>query len=540
MLRQIRSVFFTYLACPILLAAAFLHNGLTISAWFGLVPLFFCLESQDPKGAFRRSYICGLFFFAASMYWLLHVTALGWLALSFYQALYFGIFGLAYKALVRPGDFRFTNYIYVPSLWVVLEYMRSHAGGGIGWNLLAYSQYRNIPLIQMADITGVYGVSFIIVLVNFCIYLGIKMAVRCQKTHGRLFARSNLSFVKEIRINPLLQTLFVCAVTGLVVFYGYDRMDTLAADRTGVLKATVVQGNIPQLQKWDPSFREHIKRRYRDLTLQAVQEESDIIIWPETSVPGYINRDRRLSTYVRDIARDVGRPLLVGGPLIATTGSGDDPCLRGEQDYNCALLFSGTGRLLAQYNKLHLVAFGEFVPFEKYLPFLRNHLPLTGEFIPGDDFTLFDIPDDSSRTTARLGALICFEDIFPDLVRGFVRKGADVMVNMTNDAWFGRSAAAYQHAANSVFRAVENRRPFIRSANTGLSCFIARTGFVYSRVDSAGQDLFVAGYRTDTVRFDKDGGISAYTRFGDLFTLFCGLITGVFLFDYTRRQRYNK
>jgi apolipoprotein N-acyltransferase len=234
------------------------------------------------------------------------------------------------------------------------------------------------------------------------------------------------------------------------------------------------------------------------------------------------------------LARKVKIPLLIGAPTVVEEHTNV------AADRNSALLISREGRILSQHHKLHLVAFGEFIPLEQYLPFLRKMLPLTGEFIPGNKYTIFQLPTTSSQPLARFGVLICFEDIFPGMVRRFVKDGADFMVNITNDAWFGRSAAPYQHAANSVFRAVENRRPFVRSANTGLSCFIDRLGRICAEVSSGGKEIFIEGYKTYTMNIGPSRRLSFYTKYGDIFIALCSLVVGLFIIDYAHRRGYNK
>jgi apolipoprotein N-acyltransferase len=401
---------------------------------------------------------------------------------------------------------------------------------------LGYSQYKNLPAIQIADITGVYGVSFLVVLINFSVFSSIKMAIRCCKTHKRLFEKSSAPLRDEIRFNPLMQTIAVFFTVIAVLAYGYYRIDIITREDLSVrrLKISVVQGNIEQLHKWDAAYKGYIMEKYKKLTLEAAKDNPDIIVWPETSLPGYPDKESRLSTYIQQIIKSIKTSLLIGAPTIAK--------IKGEDigDYNSALLFSKNGRLAGTYDKLHLVAFGEFIPLEKYFPFLRNILPITGNFISGKKFTIFKLTANGQRPTANFGVLICFEDIFPNLVRRFVKDGADFMINITNDAWFGKTAAAYQHAANSVFRAVENRSPFIRSANTGLSCFIDRAGWIYDSVNIEGAELFVAGYKTACVHVPAPKLESFYTRYGDIFMLICLFAGGVFIIDYLRRGRYNK
>jgi len=521
------------------LSLSFSTYNLSFLAWVGLVPLFFSIHGKDFRQTFLASYLYGLTFFLFSMYWLIHVTILGWIILSLYQALYFAIFGIILNRLFFsvnhtpatnptkvngptshvPHSTPYVTYLIVPCLWSILEYLRSHIMGGLGWNLLGYSQYKNIPIIQIADITGAYGVSFLIVLVNLTVFLGIKMAIKRQKAH-----------------KPLFQTFIVVLIVVTVLCYGHKRIKDLSSSTGDVgrkLKVSVVQGNIPQLQKWDRYYTEVILHRYERLTYEAAKDDPDLIIWPETAIPGYPNINEVLSMRIQTLTRNTHTYLLAGAP----TAREYDRDLPGY--YNTALLFSKEGRLLQQYKKLHLVAFGEFIPFESHIPWLRKFLPLTGAFISGNEYTLFKLSTLNPQLSTNFGVLICFEDIFSDMVRRFVKDGADFMVNMTNDAWFGRSSAAYQHAANSVFRAIENRRPFVRSANTGLSCFIDRLGVIYAKVSYIGRDLNIDGNKTDMIALGADPVLTFYTRFGDIFILGCSLILGVFLIDYLRRRGYN-
>ena len=487
----------------ILLTLAFFDFNLEFLAWFALVPLFFILEGKSTskrvypytyiselKWAFLVSYFCGISFFAFSMYWLIHVTVGGWIILSFYQGLYFGIFGFFFCYLTKLSTsnalFRSkrrpprrktpheekglpTLYAYfaISSAWVILEYIRSHLGGGIGWNLLGYSQYKNLPVIQIAGITGVWGVSFLVVLMNVAVYSVIKMAMKCYEIEPgfKIKIKGNVPFREELKINPAVQTLAVLVLFIATLAYGHLVIARSEARKQPHIKISVIQGNIPQRFKWDERFLVDITRRYENLTKQAAKDKPQLIIWPETAVPGYLNYDEVLIRWIKKLIRRTRTPLLVGAPMAGESGL--------DTSFNSAVLFSNRGAILDRYDKLHLVLFGEFIPFEKQLPFLRKLLPITGTYIPGEEYTVFNLRGTNFST------LICFEDIFPGLVRQFVKRGADFMVNITNDAWFEETCAAYQHAANSVLRAVENRRPFVRSANTGFSCFIEETGKIY-------------------------------------------------------------
>jgi apolipoprotein N-acyltransferase len=502
-----------------LLSLSFSSFNLSFLAWIGLVPLFLSLKNKTPKQAFIISYAGGFFFFLFSMYWLYYVTPVGWIALSLYQGLYFGIFGLVFYTTSRNTQYaiRNTQYLILPSIWCLLEYIRANLFGGIGWNLLAYSQYKQLPIIQIADITGSYGVSFLIVLVNLAIFSILSIL-------------SNKDKVKvDVKVRAAFKALVVSIVLVPVLLYGYNRIEKVSFKDTQSEKITLslIQGNIAQPHKWNAQYKDYILDTYSKLTLKAAQDKPDIIIWPETSIPGYLNKDSRLMSYVETLSRKTRTPILAGTPMAHVDEKAK------EVELNSAVLFSDKGRQLQRYDKLHLVMFGEFVPFERYFPGIRKFVPITGNFIPGDEYTLFQLPDVSSQLTSDFGVLICFEDIFPGLVRQFVKKGALFMVNITNDAWFGKSAAPYQHAANSVFRAVENRRPLARSANTGLTCFIDRAGKIKAK------SLFIEGHITDSIVLCQDNTLTFYTKYGDIFILLCLLIVGCFMIDYIRYRKYN-
>jgi apolipoprotein N-acyltransferase len=548
----------------ILLSLSFSSFKLSFFAWIGLVPLFCALKDKNLKQSFVLSFACGVFFFLFSMYWLYYVTPVGWIILSLYQGLYFAIFGLVFSATSLHTKYYIlhTKYLILSCAWCLLEYVRANLFGGIGWNLLAYSQYEQLPIIQIADITGAYGVSFLIVFVNLAI---------CS-----ILSILNNKVKAEVKVKIVLRILVIFIIFILALFYGYSRIAGFSFKdiKSNSITLSLIQGNIAQTHKWDAQYKDYILDTYSNFTLKAAQDKPDMIIWPETSIPGYLNKDSRLMRYMETLSRQARAPILAGTPMVDI----DDKAK--EVELNSAVLFSDKGHILQRYDKLHLVMFGEFIPFERYFPGIRKFLPITGNFIPGDEYTIFQLTALSSQPSVGFGVLVCFEDIFPGIVRRFIRKGAFFMVNITNDAWFGKSAAPYQHAANSVFRAIENRRPFVRAANTGLTCFIDRVGRLSSlrispkdgsvianperlvvgeaepskgrsnpkdsaviasrrRSNPRGKELFVEGYITDNIHIDPNPALTFYTRYGDIFILFCLFIVGCFLIDYLRYRKYN-
>jgi apolipoprotein N-acyltransferase len=365
-----------------------------------------------------------------------------------------------------------------------MEYVRSHLFTGFGWALLGHSQYLNLPIIQIADITGAYGVSFVAMMVNVVIYTLLNGEA---KKGARAF---------------FVLLLIISGVLG----YGYLKLNNTEAAK-GDLKISLIQGNIPQKMKWDSEFIDHIWSVYSTLTREAGRDNPDLIIWPETALPGYME-DRELYKAVAQLARNTGSALLIGAPSYRESD---------EAIFNSAFLIGEGGDIIERYDKLHLVPFGEYIPFSRYIGFIRKVInkPI-GTFGKGDEYTIFEL-----ENGLRFGVLICFEDIFANHVRRFAARDADFMVNITNDAWFMKTAAPYQHTQSSVFRAVENRMPLVRAANTGLSCFIDRTGRIFDSVKVGADEIFVAGYKTNKI--DMFNAKSPYTRFGNIFVFLCAL-----------------
>ena len=504
-----------------LLILAFPSFNQSWAAWIALVPWLLFLRGATPRAALLWSSLIGFVFFLASMWWLIHVTVAGWLILCAYLALYFGAFGWLVTALATRRKDQATGrtrwgrreFIWlVPAVWVASEYARSRVLSGLGWNLLAYSQTTRLQLIQIADVTGVWGVSFVVVLVNVVI-ADMLHAVSWRK--GR---RAEDHAALPQATSRLTAGLIVWL---LALAYGAWRLDHLPAGSS--VRVAVVQGNIPQEEKWDEAARESIVSRYEGLTREAARSRPQLIVWPETATPGYLDLDEFVTQRVSALARSVGIPLLVGAPM----GYLDAAQWR---ITNSAALLDPDGAIRQRYDKLHLVPFGEFVPFEAQAPWLRGILPPIGEFSPGMHPTVFRLANREPRATSRAAApppfsvLICFEDIFPQIARRFVREGARLLLVITNDAWFGPTAAAYQHAQASTFRAVELRVPVVRAANTGWSgCIDPAVRWVDRVHHASGKELFVAG--TQTCEVPTGSSHTVYCRWGDWFALGCVLVS---------------
>ena len=483
------------------------------------------------------------------MWWLIHVTLVGWLVLCAYLAVFFGLFGLIVLRIFSSHLSPLTSHLVIPAAWVSLEYLRSHLLSGLGWNLLAYSQTPWHQLIQLADVTGVWGVSFLIVLVNASTAELIHVILTSwqQATRNKRRRRS-----QKKQLAQTLGHLGIAVGIVLISFcYGAWRLQHLELDPP--VRIAVVQGNIPQAEKWDEQYINKIRQRYTQLTEQAARTAPDLIVWPETSVPGYFGVDEVLTQWVSGLAQTAGRPLLVGAPILAIDHAR-------AALHNSAVLVDAQGTIQQQHDKLHLVPFGEFIPFERAAPWLRKVLPPIGDFVPGQEYTVFHLgsglraegsgksgsgfrvvgswrtssaqspePTTPSRSSSEprtqspelaFSVLVCFEDVFPELARRFVREGARLLLVITNDAWFGPTAAAYQHTQASTFRAIELRVPVARAANTGWSGCIDATGAWTGSVrDTQGKELFVEGTHTCDLAI---GPVSTlYLKWGDWFAFLC-------------------
>ena len=398
----------------------------------------------------------------------------------------------------------------LPLAWVGFEYLRGTIGTGFPWNALGVSQWRNLPMIQAASWGGVYAVSALIVFVNV------------------LFATTIIRFLDSLLHDlprPKLRLEMLLAVTCCALYWlhGHRELKALEAGTADLktVRVAAVQPNIPQLKKWEPEFPRYICDQLSRQTELAAAIRPDLVVWPETAVPGPVNSDPAVAEFVRGEAKKVGC-LLVGSLEEQPAPGGDEPLL-----YNSSFLFDGEGRVVDVYRKLHLVPFGEYLPLDDKVALIRQLGPLGYSCSAGTRMTVFHL--EPSGVT--FSALICFEDIFGGLSRLAVKSGAGFLVNQTNDGWFDGSAGAMQHLSQAVFRCVENRVSMVRCANTGVTGFIDRCGRSSLLIGSDGQAR-CAGMKPGAVEVRPAGApLTFYTRWGDLpFALPCGVVAGaVFL-----------
>lgn len=490
-----------FIVSAVLLSLSFPSFGLEYLAWCAFLPFFLALKNTTTPKAFFLSYASGIVFWLSTIYWVAHVTAAGMLILVSYLALYFALFGLCVSfALRRGGIF---CLFYIPGLWVILEYARSHLFSGFPWALLAYSQYKHILLIQCADVAGAWGISFIVMLVNAALYLLFE---------NRLAAWGKLKLV-----------LAVFLLLSAVGVYGVKKVmahRSPAHTPSQSIVVALIQGNIPQELKWDARSETFILNKYFRITDEAAKEKPDLLIWPEAAVPFILGEEPGYLEYLKEYMQELKLPLLLG----AVTS-------RNGAYYNSALLMQPDGSVRYQYDKLHLVPFGEYVPLRRVFPFLNTIVPI-GDFHSGREYTVFELFLEKKAAPIAFSVLICFEDLFPQLSREFVRRGAQFLVNITNDGWFQKTQAPYQHLQASVFRAVENHVYVLRAANTGITAFINPCGEVFSLVRDAGGELtFIDGFDQKAFTPGVNSG-TFYTRHGDVLILICAGLVLLGTFKY--------
>ncbi len=483
--------YFLILISAVLLVLSFPRFDLEPLAWVALVPFFLAIEGKSPAESGRFSFFLGFVFWLAVLFWLRLVTTVGLALLAFYLAIYFFLWGAGIKFIQKKTNFSLT--FISPVLWVGLEWLRGSFLTGFPWLPLGNSQYLNLGLIQIAEFTGVYGLSFLIVAVNAALAEIFVQVTPSWVAGGGSLKRGGL---KNKWIGPLIVAVlfFICFGYGKKIFKGYEARETL--------KIAVIQGNISQNIKWLDEYENYNREIYQVLTEEAAFNRPDLIIWPETAVTVSLPQDLEWRNTLSFLAETSAGFLLVGSPYYFEE--------RGEY-FNSAFLISPEGELKARYDKLHLVPFGEYVPKKKYfLHFFDRVFQEVGDYTPGKEKIIFEIPQ------GKFNVLICFEDIFPDLVRQFTKKGSEFLINITNDAWFGKSSAPFQHMAMGVFRAIENRRYLICCANTGISAFISPQGEILGEVaDNKGNPLWVRGFLIQEAGLiDK---LTFYTRFGDWF-----------------------
>ena len=506
---------FAAILSGVLLSLAFPPLGWDLLAWVALVPV---MLMPTPKGTWQRlaiGYLFGYAYFALNLQWLNEVGfGAGWL-LAIWCALfpmlwYWAVSSLNYR-LKDPKTSAFPGAgplfiqgewplilqaLLAAFLWVAAEYLRAKLFTGFPWNQLGISQYRRLSVVALSQYTGVYGVSFIILLVNAALAAELSRQLRFFINPRK----------REFPWHWLLATLALIPV-GLF----NARRPVLPPEGTPTVRVAAIQGNIPQCRIWTQEQFLEALVTYRDLTLKAVQEYPDVelVVWPESAIPA----DMDYPPYREMLAKllvTIQRPLLFG-----TLKQFRNPDAPGDDSlFNSAYLLDANLEVLDYYDKVHRVPFGEFTPLGDQIPKLREIIGMGRDLTPGKSFHLIELPK-----AARIGVNICFEDAFPEISREFTRLGADILCTITNDSWYNHSCGAEQHASHVIFRAVENRRPFLRSGNNSHTGLITPDGNFLGQLKAPDGTPFTRGYQVYDLPVYSEWGTTFYTRHGDLFAM---------------------
>jgi apolipoprotein N-acyltransferase len=486
-------------------ALAFPRTDWWLFAWVWLAPALCCALARPPRVALADGWLTGTVFFVVLLRWLDHTFRsyseipwpLGWLPIGLLAA-YCGLYAggvVGVVAWLGPRMGKGWALAMTPVLWVAGEWIRGHLMGGFPWGLMGYSQHGVLPVIQIAELAGVYGVSFLVVAVNTA--LAASVGLGWQRAWPGVLAAGAL----------------------VVASLGFGASALRQDDRTDRERASVavavIQPSIEQSIKWDPAYNDQVLAIHERLTREAAARHPALIVWPETAAAIFLRADRPLLARLVALSRDLETPLLIG--------SVDRENVTRGRFLNSAFLLTGQG-IRAKYDKIHLVPFGEYVPLGWLIGFIRSWAEFISDFDVGKTPTVFSLPG------APFGTVICYEVIFPELFREFVVRGASFMVNITNDAWFGQTSGPWQHLSTLSLRAVEHRVGIARAANTGVSAFVEPSGRV-----SALLPLFERGLLQQRVVLRTRATL--YTKLGDWLAYGClGLGAGVLGIAIFRRS----
>jgi apolipoprotein N-acyltransferase len=475
------------------LAASFPRADQGYFAWIAFVPLiFFILRARSAKGAFAGGFLAGFVEFFLLLMWMPAVLAhhgglpptLAWIAYGLLIGL-LACYPAAACALVKyPASRSGESYILLfPFIWVTLEYAQSFSPfGGLPWLAAGYSQSRFLNIIQIADITGIYGLSFLLVWTGTAIVWFIR--------------RRDRGFIACAPVLLAVLLIAGCLVYGRVSLHRWENLHPR-------FQAAMLQGNLSFDEPY-PALLDKFRDGYVRMASRLKSLHTDLLVLPESPSPLFYESDADYRKVIGHLAARFPFGLVFNN--VRSKGNGES------RYYNSAYFLDRGGFLTGIYDKIHLVPFGEYIPLKRLFSFVETISKDVSAFAPGNDYRVVEIGGHPAN------AIICFEAVFPPLVRRFVQKGSQLIINLTNDGWYGDSAAPYQHLAISRFRAVENRRYLLRSTNSGISAFIEPTG----RLQAA------TGILREAIcegRFDFIAARTLYTRYGDVFVLLCAIIS---------------
>ena len=536
----IRSGYLLAAAAGVLLAMAFPKVNIAGFAWVSPGLLVFAAHNKSRCESFRIGFVGGLIFWLATLYWLILIPAgwypiLGWIVLSAFMALFIGAWLWLVNWRADSWAMRVVWSLSGAAVWVALEMFRGRIFGGFPWNFIGVSQFQMTPLLQIASVTGVYGVSFLVVWASLSLYSAGRMVF--VKSRSRFAWQPELFF-------PLF------AVAGLFA-WGEFRMLTMALEPQGLqpyypdFHITLVQPSIPQTLIWDQNANSNRFQQLLAQSDQALTHQTDLLLWPESAVP-----DLNDPTFdaITNLIRMHRVWLILNADDVEPKAnpSPNDPY----DDFNSAFLFDPYGRWSGIYHKQKLVIFGEYIP---RIPLMKWFTPITGSYQAGNEPVQFEMHIQnimrvalngnpiatSSGQIVNTSPLICFEDMFPQLAREAARSDTDFLVNLTNDGWFGDSAEQWQHMAAALFRAIENGIPLVRCCNNGITCWIDGYGRIHDILRDKNGSVYGVGSETIELPLQPHAP-TFYNRHGDWFGWGCVGVALVLFVGRTVKGIYRR
>jgi len=446
--------------------------------FISLVPLLYAIDGLAPHRAFKFGFLWGVIFFLGLVYYIGWVTVPGMIATVLIMALIPATAFWIYSRLVVRWPY--LALAFIPAHFLTWNWLFTKSDLNYPWGDFGYSLSYYLPLVQAADIGGVYLISLAIIVVNLLIFASISS--RFTKNEGR----------------AVLPRLVAAMIILSLYLYGDMRITDLRKETaTKEVAVGLIQGNITKDIKWDRGSLEISFDRYLSLSRKAVDDGAELLIWPETALPTYLAQEPQNMARITTFVDSIGVPLLTGVVYYRT-----DP-LGGYIFYNSAILLEPGRPGYQLYSKVHLVPMSEKIPFSGKIRKLKDIELGQANFSSGDSMTVFNLDNIDFST------LICFESAFPGYTRQFTRLGAKFLVVITNDMWFGRTSLFEQHAMMAVLRAIENRLPIVRAANTGISMAIDKTGKILARSGTFREEYLIVTIAPESSR-------SIYNRIGDI------------------------
>ena len=468
-----------------------------------LVPLLYAIEELEPASAFKWGYLWGLIYYLGLVYYIAWTTIPGMIATVMIMSL---LPASAFWSYIRLFDkYKGLAVIFIPAYFLTWQWLLTLSEFNYPWTDFGYALAYMLPLIQAADMGGVYLITLFVVAVNLLVYVSISSYFHYTQ-RGRFYLR-------------------LYAVILIAVFFIYGEVRLSHAERSPrgeSLTVGLLQANMTRDIKWSPAYLQMNFDRYFALSREVAQKNVQFIIWPETAIPAYLCQVPQEFAQVRNLVDSLGIPLLTGVPYYETRKANDYIY------YNSAILIKPGTTGYTMYSKKHLVPMSERIPYVDKFPFLRDLNLGWGDFTPGKQMTIFNLDG------YKFGTLICFESVFPGYARQFARQGAQFLVVITNDMWFGQTSLYEQHAMMAVFRAIESRIPVVRAANTGISLAVDKWGNILDRTDTFKEEYLVA-------KIYPERSNSAYNKIGNVVPQ-CGLIIALIsiVVVFWRPRRYIK